>query len=941
MANIKISSLPLANALDGTEELPIVQAGTTKKVHIGSIQTSSQIQTGAIDFVQLTDVPSTYTGAALKGVRVNATETGLEFSTPTTTLADGDYGDIVVSSSGTVMTYDGIVPVNKGGTGQTTEAEALGEMTQALTEDTNPDFDTDYFPSYDASVDTGKKIKLITAMRKRLTADTTMYVRTTPATCTISTGSPAVVTAAVHGLSADDPVVFSMLSNRRACTISNANPGVITRNNHGFSIGDAICFRSTGTTPTALPCTIPAITANDRNYAHPTYYIIATGFTANSFQVSTTPGGAAISTLAGGQSGQHLVERARVIQVGTCTMASNPGVVTLTGHGLVANQPIIFASTGAIPGGVFAPYGQDWDLQYVKTVLGPDTFSVSATPGGAAFDLSGAQSGVHTCFRWSPFPVGIQEGQPYYVLSSGLTGGTFEFSATVNGAAVNTTGTSVGTLTYQTGNDANDGTAATRANAKLSIQGAWDHLKDSIDLAGNNMTIQLSDGTYYESTVNNLLIADQNIYTIPGGGWTGGGSVAILGNPNNDNVRIDQITDNGDCFSIDCTWDGTLEIGYLEFHNPSFASINNFGHKSTIFFHNLTFSGLCMDDSHVFVQGGNYCQVTSGINVLWGAGLTSNGFAGQIWELSDKSFIFSSQVTYRLYDSPLFLLSLVGSYGGSHYMDFGSTWVGTYTGQSWDSEGVDSTVEERFGAIPGTAGFALGHGELYIPSGGETGVEYTYTNKLVHDNVLVSASATSTSGILTLAGVESYIQSNATNVNPWVLSGTMFAGADGTSPGIAFGKSRGSTVGSYTVVASSDGTGGIWSYAADGTDMDSEVAIIRFYIDGAPGANDTPGRIELKTTPDGAATSVTRLVVKNDGGVILGTNSSSPGPGILRLQQTSLTPTAFGSLPTGVEGMLASVTNSSVNTFGAVIGGTGATKVLAYYNGANWTVAGV
>lgn len=72
----------------------------------------------------------------------------------------------------------GTLPVANGGTGQTTEAEALGEMTQALTEDTAPDWAADFLASYDASADTGKKIKLTTMSREVLQANRTYYVRT-------------------------------------------------------------------------------------------------------------------------------------------------------------------------------------------------------------------------------------------------------------------------------------------------------------------------------------------------------------------------------------------------------------------------------------------------------------------------------------------------------------------------------------------------------------------------------------------------------------------------------------------------------------------------------------------------------------------------------------------------------------------------------------------
>lgn len=58
------------------------------------------------------------------------------------------------------------VAVASGGTGQTTEAEAVGELIQALTEDTSPDIAADFIATYDASADTGAKVLLQTLAEK-------------------------------------------------------------------------------------------------------------------------------------------------------------------------------------------------------------------------------------------------------------------------------------------------------------------------------------------------------------------------------------------------------------------------------------------------------------------------------------------------------------------------------------------------------------------------------------------------------------------------------------------------------------------------------------------------------------------------------------------------------------------------------------------------------
>jgi hypothetical protein len=52
-------------------------------------------------------------------------------------------------------------------------------------------------------------------------------------------------------------------------------------------------------------------------------------------------------------------------------------------------------------------------------------------------------------------------------------------------------------------------------------------------------------------------------------------------------------------------------------------------------------------------------------------------------------------------------------------------------------------------------------------------------------------------------------------------------------------------------------------------------------------------------------------------------------------------PMAFGSLPgTPLHGMVAAITDSNTATWGATVAAGGANKILAFYNGTNWTVIG-
>lgn len=78
----------------------------------------------------------------------------------------------------------------------------------------------------------------------------------------------------------------------------------------------------------------------------------------------------------------------------TVTMTTGtPGQVTDTAHGFVANTAVKFTTTGALPSGLVAG-----TTYYIKTVVDADTYTLSATKGGAAinFAASPAQSGTHT-----------------------------------------------------------------------------------------------------------------------------------------------------------------------------------------------------------------------------------------------------------------------------------------------------------------------------------------------------------------------------------------------------------------------------------------------------------------------------------------------------------------------------------------------------------------
>ncbi len=104
-------------------------------------------------------------------------------------------------------------------------------------------------------------------------------------------------------------------------TVTIASPAVFTSNGHGLSIGDEIRFTTTGALPTGIA-------------TGTSYFVIAAGFTANAFQVSTSFGGSAANT-SGSQSGTHSWARVNTSEVIRYFPHTNTALQSVTP---VANQ---------------------------------------------------------------------------------------------------------------------------------------------------------------------------------------------------------------------------------------------------------------------------------------------------------------------------------------------------------------------------------------------------------------------------------------------------------------------------------------------------------------------------------------------------------------------------------------------------------------------------
>lgn len=114
------------------------------------------------------------------------------------------------------------------------------------------------------------------------------------------------------------------------------------------------------------------------------------------------------------------------------------------------------------------------------------------------------------------------------------------------------------------------------------------------------------------------------------------------------------------------------------------------------------------------------------------------------------------------------------------------------------------------------------------------------------------------------ATVEGYVDSLGVGINSGIANPLHVRGsvspvlaerysADNAPAALILRKSRSATLGTNTILQSGDSIAGIRFRAADGTGF-IEGAVIDAVVDGTPGANDMPGRLDFSTTPDGSAT---------------------------------------------------------------------------------------
>jgi len=112
-------------------------------------------------------------------------------------------------------------------------------------------------------------------------------------------------------------------------------------------------------------------------------------------------------------------------------------------------------------------------------------------------------------------------------------------------------------------------------------------------------------------------------------------------------------------------------------------------------------------------------------------------------------------------------------------------------------------------------------------------------------------------------GTQAIAQIETTSQNG--LSFVAHRGTNTSGSILILGKSRGTSVGSSTIVADGDELGALRFAGADGSDVQSRGGEISCEVDGTPGSNDMPGRLIFKTSADGASSPTERMRIKSDG----------------------------------------------------------------------------
>jgi hypothetical protein len=269
-------------------------------------------------------------------------------------------------------------------------------------------------------------------------------------------------------------------------------------------------------------------------------------------------------------------------------------------------------------------------------------------------------------------------GTIYFATVTGVN--TFTISATVGGAAINTTGTQSGTHTASTGNDSNNGLEQTRSGAFMTIQAAI-NAAAAINIGPWTVTIQLADGLY---TVGGAVNAP----------WTGTGTVTLVGNTTTPaNVLIS--TTSASCITV--SGGGRLTVSGMELRTTTSGSCLVANSFSTISIAAGLRFGAATGGYHILSDGGF---------IGGNAAYTITGGAVSHWIATTGGSLIYASVTVTITGTPNFSFAFAEARGGAYIGTVGITWSGAVSGTTKKHDVSLNAAINTFGSgvgyFPGT-----------------------------------------------------------------------------------------------------------------------------------------------------------------------------------------------------------------------------------------------
>ena len=173
-------------------------------------------------------------------------------------------------------------------------------------------------------------------------------------------------------------------------------------------------------------------------------------------------------------------------------------------------------------------------------------------------------------------------------------------------------------------------------------------------------------------------------------------------------------------------------------------------------------------------------------------------------------------------------------------------------------------------------------------------------------------------------GAEIILQIEAAGTAPHAGIGMIQNSNDADSAPLIFGKSRGTSVGSTTIVQDGDLLGRIEFQGMDGGDLETGASIFGM-VDGTPGSDDMPGRLVFNTTADGANSATERMRIDSSGNVGIGLSSNISS----KLHVNS----ELSLGPDNNNRMIVGSTSGGVGSIGTLEGGTASFSTMTFTGG--------